>query len=130
MRSTIVSLLMALSCTVFASPASASGIPACSTKGSGIVVKASWYGKPFHGRTMANGKTFNMYDASTVAHKSLPFGTKVRLVNQHTGTTLMVVVRDRGPYIKGRTFDLSMAGAQRIGVKGTGVAALKACIVR
>ena len=110
-------------------PAAAS-IPHCSAKGAMAKVNASWYGVPFHGRTMANGKKYNMNDATTVAHKSLPFGTKVRLRNPVSGVVIVAVVRDRGPYIAGRTFDLSKAGAQRLGTIGSGVARLESCIQR
>ena len=68
--------------------------------------KVSWYGERYRGRLMANGKPFNP-DALTVAHRSLPFGTKVRF--QHGPNTIIATVTDRGPFIKGREFDLSKA---------------------
>ena len=68
--------------------------------------KVSWYGERYRGKSMANGNPFNP-DALTVAHRSLPFGTKVRF--QHGPKTIIATVTDRGPFIKGREFDLSKA---------------------
>jgi rare lipoprotein A len=82
---------------------------------------ASWYGVPFHGRQMANGDIFDMHDHSTVAHKTLPLGTKVRIRNPKNNAEIKVVVRDRGPYVGKREFDLSMAGAEKLGIKERGV---------
>jgi rare lipoprotein A len=74
---------------------------------------------------MANGHRFNMFDPTTVAHKSFPFGTKLRLTNPKTGKSIRVVVRDRGPYIRGRQLDLSFAAAKVLGFVSSGTAALK-----
>ena len=68
--------------------------------------KVSWYGEKYRGRLMANGNPFNP-DALTVAHRVLPFGTKVRF--QHGPNVVVATVTDRGPFIKGREFDLSKA---------------------
>ncbi|MBD2298940.1 septal ring lytic transglycosylase RlpA family protein [Nostoc sp. FACHB-190] len=78
---------------------------------------ASWYGRPdgFHGRKTASGEIFNA-DAMTLAHKTLPFGTKVELRNPDTGTTAIGTVNDRGPFVKGREFDLSQGLAGKLGV--------------
>ncbi len=85
--------------------------------------KASWYGEKFHGRLMATpkGERFNMHDPEIVAHKSLPFGTKLRVKNPKNQKTIEVVVKDRGPYIHGRCLDLSKAGAEKLGILQTGV---------
>ena len=88
-------------------------------------MRASWYGKQFHGRLMANGKRFDMFDPKTVAHKSLPFGTKLKLTNPKNGRVIWVVVRDRGPYVKGRHIDLSYAAAKALGILQSGVATLR-----
>jgi len=77
----------------------------------------SWYGSYFHGRTTANGESFNMY-GSTAAHKTLPFGTKL-LVCYRGCTT--VRINDRGPYLGGRELDLSYAAASQIGLLWAGV---------
>ncbi|MFL4991567.1 MAG: septal ring lytic transglycosylase RlpA family protein [Microvirga sp.] len=81
--------------------------------------RASWYGPGFHGRRTASGETFNTNDL-TAAHRTLPFGTKVRVVNKKTGRSVVVRINDRGPYAHGRVIDLSKASAQAIGISGVG----------
>ena len=78
---------------------------------------ASWYGPGFHGRRTASGEIFNTNEL-TAAHRSLPFGTKVRVTNQRTGQSTVVRINDRGPFAHGRIIDLSRASAQAIGVSG------------
>jgi rare lipoprotein A len=78
---------------------------------------ASWYGPGFHGRRTASGETFNQ-NALTAAHKSLPFGTRVRVVNQQTGGSVVVRINDRGPFVRGRVIDLTPAGARALGFSG------------
>ena len=85
--------------------------------GKSRVVLASWYGPGFHGKRTADGSRFNMH-AMTAAHKTLPFGTKVKVANPKNGRTVMVTITDRGPYTRGRGLDLSKAAAQRIGCSG------------
>lgn len=92
-------------------------------------VLVSWYGLKFHGKTMANGRKFNMNDSTIVAHKWLPFGTQVRLTWVKTGKSIIVVVQDRGPYIKERHFDLSYKAAEDLGMKEEGVAKCKVEII-
>ena len=82
---------------------------------------ASWYGPGFHGRTTANGERYNMHDM-TAAHKSLKFGTKVKVTNQTNGKSVVVRINDRGPYIGGRIIDLSKSAAQAIDMIGPGTA--------
>lgn len=81
---------------------------------------ASWYGGSFHGRRTASGTVFNKEDL-TAAHKSLPFGTLLRVVNEQTGKAVVVEVTDRGPFVKRRVVDLSQGAARRIGVTVTPV---------
>ena len=81
--------------------------------------RASWYGPGFHGRKTASGETFNSNDM-TAAHRTLPFGTKVKVVNKKTGKSVVVRINDRGPYAHGRVIDLSKASAQAIGISGVG----------
>ena len=81
----------------------------------------SWYGPKYHGGTMANGETFDMYDATVVAHKRLPFGTKVRVTNLDTDESIVVTVQDRGPYFGQRDFDLSYAAAEQVSLVNPGV---------
>lgn len=89
---------------------------------------ASYYGRRFHGRLTANGERFNM-NAMTAAHKTLPFGTRVRVTNPRNGRSVTVRINDRGPFIRGRTIDLSRAAATRIGMISSGHARVKLDIV-
>ena len=75
---------------------------------------ASFYGKKFHGRTMANGKPFDMR-AMTAAHRTLPLGTVVLVTSKLTGKVVRVEITDRGPYTKRRVLDLSRAAAEALG---------------
>lgn len=84
------------------------------------IVLVSWYGPGFHGKTMANGEVFNMYDATICAHKFLPFGTRIRLTRD-SGKSVEVIVKDRGPFIPGRHFDLSYQAAKELGMIKEGV---------
>jgi rare lipoprotein A len=86
--------------------------------------EASWYGSYFHGRPTANGERYNQ-DALTAAHKTLPFGTKVRVTNLNNGRSVILRINDRGPFIPGRIIDLSRAGAQAIGMIGSGIAPVR-----
>ena len=86
---------------------------------------ASWYGPGFHGRRTASGETFNT-KALTAAHRSLPFGTRVRVVNEKTGRSVIVRINDRGPFGKGRVIDLARSAAQQIGMAGLATVALYA----
>lgn len=85
---------------------------------------ASWYGPGFHGRRTASGERFNQY-ALTAAHKTLPFGTQVRVTNLRNGQSVVVRINDRGPYSHGREIDLSKGSAQQIGLVSAGVASVK-----
>jgi rare lipoprotein A len=84
---------------------------------------ASWYGPGFHGRTTANGERYNMNEL-TAAHKSLKFGTKVRVTNKNNGKSVVVRINDRGPYVGSRIIDLSKSAAQAIDMIGPGTAAV------
>ncbi len=88
------------------------------------VMKASWYGPGFHGRKTANGERYDQM-AYTVAHKSMKFGTLLKITNPKNGRSLVVRVNDRGPYIEGRELDLSKAAAHELGLIKKGVARLK-----
>lgn len=82
---------------------------------------ASWYGGKFQGRTTASGETFNTYDY-TAAHKTLPFGTMVKVIHHDTGKSVNVRINDRGPFVEGRIIDLSYAAARDLGILKEGVA--------
>src|SRR5215217_1746611 len=86
---------------------------------------ASWYGPGFHGKKTANGERFNTHDL-TAAHKTLPFGTQVRVTNERTGKSVVVRINDRGPYAHARVIDLSKAAAQVVGISGVGQVTLAA----
>ena len=79
---------------------------------------ATWYGPGFHGRKTASGERFNT-NALTAAHRTLPFGTRVRVVNAATGRSVVVRINDRGPFRRGTVIDLSKASAAAIGMGGT-----------
>ncbi|HEX5545578.1 MAG TPA: septal ring lytic transglycosylase RlpA family protein [Nitrospira sp.] len=89
---------------------------------------ASWYGEQFHGRQAANGGLFDM-EALTAAHRTMPLGSIVRVVNLTNGKHLYVRITDRGPYEKGRILDLSHGAAVRLGMKHEGVAHVQVEIV-
>ncbi|MBW7870587.1 MAG: septal ring lytic transglycosylase RlpA family protein [Flavobacteriia bacterium] len=82
--------------------------------------KVSWYGNQFHGKKTASGDVYNMHEY-TAAHKTLPFGTKVKITNQKNGKSVVVEVNDRGPFVKSREFDLSRAAFNEIGNTNSGV---------
>ncbi|MGK7876167.1 MAG: septal ring lytic transglycosylase RlpA family protein [Xenococcaceae cyanobacterium] len=85
---------------------------------------ASWYGPGFNGRRTASGERFNQ-NALTAAHRSLPFGTKVRVTNMNNGRSVIVRINDRGPHSRGRLIDLSAAAARVIGLIHSGVAPVR-----
>ena len=80
---------------------------------------ASWYGKEFHGKLSANGEIFDM-TAYTAAHRKLPLGTVVRVINLENGKAVRVRINDRGPYVTGRMLDLSHAAARELGMVEAG----------
>jgi peptidoglycan lytic transglycosylase len=89
---------------------------------------ASWYGEQFHGKQAANGELFDM-EALTAAHRTMPLGSMVRVVNLANGKHLHVRVTDRGPYVNGRILDLSHAAAARLGMEKGGLAIVQVEIV-
>ena len=82
---------------------------------------ASWYGGQFHGRRTASGENYDKY-ALTAAHKTLPFGTIVRVRSLKLGREVDVRINDRGPFAPGRVIDVSQAAAEALGLMGAGVA--------
>ena len=81
---------------------------------------ASWYGPGFHGNYTANGEVYDMYGISA-AHKTLPFGTIVRVVEIETGRSIVVRITDRGPFLEGRIIDLSKGAAKKLGIVEKGI---------
>ncbi|WP_303674908.1 septal ring lytic transglycosylase RlpA family protein [Vampirovibrio chlorellavorus] len=100
-------------------------------KGTGKVQTgmASWYGPYFHGRRSADGSRFNQF-ALTAAHRTLPFGTIVRVINQRTRKSCYVKITDRGPFAHGRIIDLSRGAAKKIDMLGSGVARVSVEVVQ
>lgn len=84
----------------------------------------SYYGEKFHGKQTSNGEIYDM-NKLTCAHKTLPFGTRLRITNEDNGKSVVVRVNDRGPFVKGRDLDLSKAAAEKIGLIPYGVKKLR-----
>ena len=98
-------------------------VPAHETEG-----LASWYGGKFQGRKTANGEIFDT-NKLTAAHKTLPFGTKVKVTNMENGTEVIVRINDRGPFVEERVIDLSRAAADIIGLTSRGIMRVRLDIV-
>jgi len=98
-----------------AAPASAAAAAAASETG-----KLAWYGKKFAGRKTASGEAFNP-EALTMAHKTLPFGTRVKVTNPKNGKSVVLRVNDRGPTQADRVGDVSYAAARQLGMVKSGV---------
>ena len=114
----------AIAAALAASLSTAVALPALAHPASGAAAvkaaHASWYGPGFDGRKTASGERFDQ-NALTAAHKTLPFGTKVR-VTSASGRSVVVRINDRGPFVRGRDIDLSRGAAQALGIVGSGVA--------
>jgi rare lipoprotein A len=85
---------------------------------------ASWYGKDFHGRKTSNGEIYDMH-AMTAAHKTLPMNIYLKVTNTDNGSSTVVRVNDRGPFVKSRIIDLSYSAAKELGVVGPGTAPVR-----
>lgn len=90
---------------------------------------ASYYGGEFQGKKTASGERFNKWDF-TCAHKTLPFGTRLRVTNLKNHKSVIVRVNDRGPWVKGRIIDLSYAAAKKIGLLKYGVVKVKIEVIK
>jgi rare lipoprotein A len=91
--------------------------------------KASWYGAPYHNRRSSNGQIYDM-NQLTAAHLTLPLGSTVRVTNLKTGHSTIVRITDRGPFVKGRIVDLSLAAAKQADVWKAGVAPVRLEVLR
>jgi len=89
---------------------------------------ASWYGEPFHGRQAADGTIYDM-EGLTAAHRTMPLGSMVRVINLANGKYIYVRITDRGPYVNGRILDLSHAAAVRLGMVKGGLSLVQVEIV-
>jgi rare lipoprotein A len=87
-------------------------------------MKASWYGPGFHGRVTANGEVYDQM-SFTAAHKSLKFGTLLKITNPRNNKSVVIRINDRGPYVTGRDLDLSKAAALELGMVKRGVVKMK-----
>ena len=85
---------------------------------------ASWYGDPYHGRRAANGEIYDK-NQMTAAHRTLPFETMVKVANLENGRSTVVRITDRGPFVKGRIIDLSLAAAKQVAMIGPGTALVR-----
>jgi rare lipoprotein A len=90
---------------------------------------ASWYGPGFDGNLTANGEVYDMNGISA-AHKTLPFGTVVRVIDLETGRSIVVRINDRGPFVEGRIIDLSKGAAENLGMVERGIIQVGLRIVR
>jgi rare lipoprotein A len=107
---------------------SCAGTPRAEKTGYAGEAVASWYGPGFHGKLTASGEKYNMH-AMTCAHKTLPFGTKLKLVSRENGESAVVVVNDRGPFVRGRDIDLSRAAAEKLGIIGPGTGRVRVYLI-
>lgn len=90
---------------------------------------ASWYGQRHHGLKTASGEIFDK-NKLTAAHRTLPFGTRLRVTNVENGKSVVVRVNDRGPHVAGRVLDLSYGAAQALGMTSAGLARVEAIVLR
>jgi len=121
----VLSLLSVTACARRAPATTRGATPTAPPFESGL---ASWYGKKFQGRTTASGERFDMHDLSA-AHRSLRFGTVVRVVHRESGRAVEVRINDRGPFVDGRVIDLSYEAARRLGIVEEGVAPVSLYLV-
>jgi rare lipoprotein A len=89
---------------------------------------ASWYGREHHGRRTASGQSFNM-NALTAAHRTLPFGSRIRVTNVKNGRTVVLTVNDRGPFVRGRFLDVSYRAARDLDFVRAGITRVKVQII-
>lgn len=115
-------------CASFAAGGAAAHDQLASAAGASVVKvlagPASWYGGKFHGRLTANGERFDKWGL-TAAHRTLPFGTKVRVTNERNGRSVVVRINDRGPFHGNRVIDLSRGAAEEVGLVNSGTAPVK-----
>jgi rare lipoprotein A len=99
--------------------------PTCTTmRAYHEVGTASWYGRTHHGRRTASGQIFNMNNF-TAAHRSLPFGSKIKVTNIRNGRSVLLTVNDRGPFIRGRIVDVSYRAARELNFVRAGLAQVR-----
>ena len=121
-------LLTLLSASARTAPGTTKAVPAASAATTVLRGRASWYGSYFQGRRTTSGERYNRF-AYTCAHKTLPFGTRLRVTNVKNGKSVVVRVSDRGPFRHQRILDLSEAAAKPLGVVECGAATVVAEVV-
>ena len=132
-RSILVSLAIAILALVTVGCATTTRRPAAPDSagpepGTRIDGLASWYGQQHQGRATASGEAFDM-NKLTAAHRTLPFGTRLRVTNVENGKSVVVRVNDRGPHVPGRVLDLSLRAAKALGMVGEGVARVEVVVL-
>jgi rare lipoprotein A len=110
--------VLALVAAGCASPSRATTTPPA--PGTRVVGFASWYGQRHQGHATASGEAFDMTKL-TAAHRTMPFGTRLRVTNVENGRSVVVRVNDRGPWVNDRVLDVSLAAARALGMTGDGV---------
>ncbi len=119
-------LLLVMTSLVVANAADISGSPPV-TIGPELGI-ASWYGYPYHGHQAADGEIYDMEEL-TAAHRTLPFGTQVRVLNLVNEKAVEVRINDRGPFVDGRIIDLSRAAARAIGLITPGITPVRVEVI-
>ncbi len=105
------------------------GLGACTPRPPDLVGRASWYGRELRGEPTASGERFRP-SRRTAAHRSLPFGTRLKVCAPDTGRCVRVRINDRGPFVEGRILDLSRRAATQLGIRERGVATVQVWIRR
>jgi len=121
----LVSIVLAGACAQRKGP---SASPASIERQNVETGQASWYGKAHQGELTASGERFDMH-ALTAAHRTLPFGTIVRVTHLKTGKSVNVRINDRGPFRSGRIIDLSYEAARRLGIVARGTARVELTVI-
>lgn len=121
----VLVLLFAAGCARVSAPVPPPPAPDVGWSTEGI---ASWYGQPFHGRLTASGERYDM-DAMTAAHRTLPFGTVLRVQNLESGRSTVLRINDRGPFVGDRVLDVSRRGARELGMIESGLARVRMTVV-
>jgi rare lipoprotein A len=121
-----LNILLILLAVAFLSSCGSMGFGTRSSRGKSLGYKTvSWYGPGFNGKRTASGEIYDM-NAMTCAHKKLPFGSRLRIVNPQNGRSVVLTVNDRGPFVRGRDIDLSRGAAVKLDVIKKGTARVKA----
>jgi peptidoglycan lytic transglycosylase len=120
--------VLALAAAGCASTKSTRATTTPSAPGTRIVGFASWYGQRHHGHATASGEAFDM-NKLTAAHRTMPFGTRLRVTNVGNGRSVVVRVNDRGPWVNDRVLDVSQAAAKALGMVGDGVTKIEIVVL-